>query len=408
MCNFIPGHLAYNAMRDYGGGKCIARTFSVWSHVVAMLYAHLSSATGLDGLCDALRLMSGRLGAVRGATPPSRNNLSHCNRERPAEVVRDVFWRTLEHLRSLNSTFAGRAKKGGGLLRRFRLRKVYIIDSTVFELTAACMDWAKHRLRKAAAKCHMRLDWRTLLPRFALIDTAKHNDGRRAREMCAGIRAGEIVVFDKAYIDFVHLHDLFLRGVWWVSRAKDNMAYRVVKRIRGCKGGIVSDCHIVLSNKDGKRKYPGRMRLVTALVEVDGREVEMDFLTNNFDWAASTVADIYKSRWQIEAFFKQLKQTFRLHGFLGTTANAVRWQVWTALLCYVLMKFLSCAHGWESGFARLASLIRSALWERLDLALLLKSCGTAGGGEGGPEPPQQMCLPGIHPVAALHRRKAAT
>src|SRR5207249_623343 len=108
-------------------------------------------------------------------------------------------------------------------------RKINLVDSTTIPLIASCMDWAKHRRRKAAAKCHWRLDLQSFLPRFAIVDTAKHNDAKRAREVCAGIKAGEIVIFDKAYVDFDHLADLTLRLIFWVTRAKDSLSYDVVR-----------------------------------------------------------------------------------------------------------------------------------------------------------------------------------
>jgi len=147
----------------------------------------------------------------------------------------------------------------------------------------------------------LRLDLRTMLPRFAIVDTAKENDARRAREVCAGIREGEIVLFDKAYVDFAHLFDLLQRGVWWVTRAKDNMKYRVVKkRLRKPAGKILRDDEILLKVAKTRASYPQTLRRVVALVEVEGLEREMVFLTNNMEWAPGTVADLYRFRWQIE------------------------------------------------------------------------------------------------------------
>jgi hypothetical protein len=403
ICKLIPGWLVHRAVAKHGGGKCEARSWSVWSHVVAMLYAQLSSAIGLNGVCDALRFMGGALAAIREARAPSRNNLSHCNRERPAEIMREVFWGTLEHLGSLCPGFAaGAGRKGKGVLRRFT-RNVHLVDSTVIELIATCMSWAKHRRRKAAAKCHLMLNYHTLLPRFAIVDTARESDGGRARELCAALRSGEIVVFDRAYLDYAHLFDLLLRGVSWVTRTKSNMAYRTVRKLP-CSGKILAHKLVKLRNKKAAGKYPGAMRMVTALVEVEGREQEMTFLTNNLHWAASSVADLYRARWDIEVFFKQLKQCFRLHGFLGATANAVRWQVWSALLALVLAKFLACLHAWPASFARLVSLLRCLLWLRTPLSRLLGLYGTARGSPGRLQPLLQPWLPGLEPLAALRLR----
>lgn len=193
------------------GAEAQARTFSPWSHVVSLIFAQISHAIGLNDVCDALRLSSGPLSALRGATPPSRNNLSHANKHRDASLAQKLFWKVLEHLQTLSPEFV-RGKRGRGITRRFR-RVIHLVDSTTIQLVASCMDWAKHRRRKAAAKCHLRLDLQSFLPRFVIIDTARDNDARRAREVCAGIQPGEIVIFDKAYLDFAHLFALAMAGI---------------------------------------------------------------------------------------------------------------------------------------------------------------------------------------------------
>jgi len=392
VCNLIPPHLVRQLARQTGA-DLLARTFSNWSHVVALLYAQLVHAIGLNDVCDGLRLHSGPLSAIRGASPPSKNGLSHANKERPAEMAEQLFWQTLEHLKGCSAIFAGRP--GRRLAGRFR-RTIHVVDSTTVQLIASCMEWAKHRRRKAAAKCHLRLDLQSFLPRFAIVDTARDADAKRAREVCAGLQAGEIVIFDKAYVDFSHLFDLWRRGIWWVTRAKDNLQYRVVKRRLKQPGGkILRDDEIVLTVPASRAEYPARLRRIVARVEVDGQEVEMVFLTDNLTWAASSVAALYKARWQIEVFFKQIKQTLQLSDFLGNSANAVRWQVWMALLLYVLLRFLAVQSQWGHSFGRLWAVTRSALWLKLDLVCLLRGYGTAGGDFRMLGRPEQAYLPGL-------------
>jgi len=382
-----------------------------------MLYAQLTHSIGLNDVCDALRLHSGPLSAVRGATPPSRNGLSHAGKERKAVLAEKLFWAVLGHLQALSPGFA-HGRRGRGVTHRFR-KAIHIVDSTTIELVARCMDWAKHRRRKAAAKCHMRLDLQSFLPSFVLIDTARRNDAKRAREVCAGVQAGEIdsaspspswgclrqsvslrsaVVFDKAYVGFDHLFDFFLRGVFWVTRAKSSHCFEVVKRRKITDSKILADEEVVLSRKAAyKGKYPARMRRVRALVEIEGVEREMEFLTNNMDWSPRSVADLHRSRWDIEVFFKQIKQTLKLADFLGHSANAPRWQVRSALLCYLLLRFQAYLSGWGSSFTRIFTLIRSALWQHLDLLALLKSCGTAGGSFRALATPESAYFPAFRP-----------
>lgn len=379
------------------GVETMARTFSAWSHVVALLYVQLTHAIGLNDVCDALRHHVGWLARIRGATPPSRNGLSHASKHRDAIMPEKLFWQVLAHLQSLQPAF-GTGRRFRGLTGRFK-RVIHVVDSTTIQLIASCLDWAKHRRRKAAAKCHLRLDLHSLLPRFAIVDTARDNDNARAREVCAGIRAGEIVLFDRAYVDFAHLFGLLVRGVFWVTRTKTNLQLRVVKkRLRRPAGKILRDDEVVLKNPASRGEYPNRLRRVTALVEVDGQEVEMEFLTNNFEWSPATVADLYRCRWQIEVFFKQIKQTLQLCDFMGHSANAVRWQVWTALLLYVLLRFQAFLHSWPHSFTRLFTLLRGVVWDRFDLGGLLTFYGTAGERWRMRAQPEQGYLPGFAPI----------
>src|SRR5881628_541032 len=285
ICNFIPPNEVPKIAR-ITGVQDRSRTFKPWSHVVSLVYAQLTHSIGLNDLCDSLQLHSGPLSAVRGASPPSRNGLSNANRERPAEMAEKVFWMVLEHLRSQSPGFG--AGKHSGRAFRFKM-PIHVVDTTVMELVANCMDWAKHRRRKAAAKTHMRLNLQSLLPSFVIIDTAKEHDNKRARELCAGVKSGEIVLFDKGYVDYGHLRDLDVRGAFWVTRAKDNMAYEVIKKMPKSKDKkILRDEVIVLSNPN--KPAPELMRRVVALVEIDGEEREMVFLTNNLQWSPRSVA----------------------------------------------------------------------------------------------------------------------
>ena len=377
LCNLIPPHLISKLARETGVAS-MARTFSPWSHVVCMLFAQLTHAIGLNDVCDALGLHSGPLSALRGASAPSRNNLSHANKRRDAALAERLFWSVLDHLQKLSPGFAA-GRRGKGLARRFR-RVIHVVDSSTIALIASCIDWAQHRRRKAAAKLHVRLDLHSLLPRFVLVESAKAADSIRAAEVCAGVKSGEIVIFDRAYVDFMHLGVLNTDGVFWVTRSKETLCFGVVKKLpKTTDKRILSDELVVLKNKNSRANYPEAMRRVRALVEVDGKEREMEFLTNNLQWSPASVADLYRCRWQIEVFFKQIKQSLQLCDFLGNSANAVRWQVWTALLLYVLMRFLWVISSWSHSFTRLFTLLRAALWRKIDLWDLLRFCGTAGG-----------------------------
>lgn len=394
LCNLIPAFLVSKIARQCGVDKK-ARTFTPWSHFVALLFAQFTHALSLNDVCDALKNHAARLLRIRGAVPPAKNTFSHANRERDGEMAQTLFWTILNHLTTICPKFGGQSFKG--MPRRFK-RAVYAVDSSTISLVLNCIDWARHRRRKAAAKLHLRLNLQCFLPAIAIVDTAAHNDNKRARELCAGLEAGEIVVFDKAYIDFAHLHDMTQRGVFWVARPKDNMQYRVKKRLlKKPAGKILRDVLIVLTGLKAGEKYPGVVRLVRAIVKVDGKEREMDFFTNNLEWAASSIAGLYESRWEIEVFFKEIKQTLQLCDFLGHNKNAVLWQVWTALTLYVLLRFLAFVNRWRHGFKRFFCLLRSSVWDGVLISSLASLCGTAGGAPAMRAAPQQMYLPGFGP-----------
>src|SRR5271170_2871541 len=262
ICNFIPDFWVPKLARTTGV-QDKARTFSPWSHLVALMYAQLTHSIGLNDVCDALGLHSGPLSSLRGATPPNRNTLSHANKVRPAAMAEQLFWAVLKHLGELSPAFVS-GTSGRRFARKFK-RTIHLVDSTTIPLIASCLDWAKHRRRKAAAKCHLRLDLQSFLPRFAIVDTARHNDAKRARELCAGVKAGEIVIFDKAYVDFAHLADLSLREVFWVTRAKENLHCRVVRSFQqGVFGKILRDDLIELQTPVSRDAYPVAVRRIVA------------------------------------------------------------------------------------------------------------------------------------------------
>jgi len=375
LLKYIPRSLVSAAAHRHGV-DAKARSFSVWSHMAAMIFVQLAHALSLNDACDWLRLKVRAIAGL-GMTPPSRNNLSHANKVRPAAFIETVFWKTLDHFHRCEPAFGGRRK--GRLLHRFKVN-VHAVDSTTMELVANCMDWAQHRQRKAAAKLHLRLSVGSFLPSFAIVDTAGENDNKRAREVCAGLESGEIALFDKAYVDYGHLHDLDVRGVQWVTRAKENFKYRAVRNLPVPAGGrILKDQIVVLAGAKWKKFKGWTLRRVEAMVAVDGKDKVMVFITNNTRWSAGSVCDLYRARWEIEVFFKQVKQTLKLSGFVGYSANAIRWQVWTALLVYVLLRFAAHLSAWGHSFTRLFTVVRAAMWERLDLPGLLQVYGTAGG-----------------------------
>lgn len=384
ICKLIPAHFVAKTARQYGVDKQ-SRSFTPWSHVVSLVFAQLAHALSLNDICDTLQHHSGNLLTIRRATASSRNGLSHANRTRNADMAEQLFWAVFSQLQKEHPKF-GSNQAYCGLPRRFK-RLIHVVDSTTIQLVANCLSWAKHRRRKAAAKCHLRLNLQTFLPNFILVKAANSNDAAEARTVCQDVRAGEIIVFDRAYLEFAHLYELHQKGVFFVTRAKANAHYLPLKN-RGNKAkNILQDVEATMVMTKSLRDYPEPLRYITANVEVNGKKQEMTFIANNLDWAATSVCDLYKARWGIEVFFKQLKQTLQLADFLGHNQNAVRWQIWTALLTYLLLRFLAFLTKWRGSFSHLFTLIRGVLWSKLALFKLVVDYGTA------PDPPRLCATP---------------
>ena len=370
------------------------RSISPTCHVVAMLYGQLSHSAGLNDICDSLHNHSGVLSQVRGATPMSKNGLSTANSTRTADMAEELFWNVLNSLTDSFPVFITKGRKYPGIPRRFK-RTINAIDSTTMQLVANCMDWAKHRRRKAAAKLHLRLNVGSFLPECIIVCHAKDHDSKKAWGLCAGMKSGEIAVFDKAYVNFAHLYNLHSRGIFWVTRAKDNMAYDTVGQQAAKSTNIIRDDRIKLTGTKAQEQYSDELRLIEATVEVDGKPKVMTFITNNMEWAPSSICDLYRCRWAIEVFFKEMKQTLQLADFMGYSENAVRWQIWIALLAYLLLRFIAWQSKWKHSFNRLITAIRSVIWNYFNMYSVLECCGTAGGLARMQSDIEQLYLPGF-------------
>ena len=380
-----------------------------------MVYAHLAHALSLNDICDSLSNHAGTLEQLRSCTPPSRNGLSHANKTRNADMAEKLFWKVYESLSKQHPEFLSSSRNYPGLPHRFRKRTIRAVDSTTIQLTAFSMGWAKHRRQKAAAKMHTALNMRSFLPNFVIVKSACDSDPKSAWELCADMKTGEVVVFNKAYVDFKHLKTLASRGVSWVTRSKENMLYEVMgqqatageqkssasasataepeglekpagkdvgqqvsgrRRYVRKKCRILSDERIRLTGISTREHYPEELRLVTAEVEIKGRMVQMTFITDNLEWSAFTICQLYQCRWGVEVFFKEIKQTLQLADFLGYNENTVRWQIWTALLTYLLLRFVAWHGKWRHPFSRLFTLVRAVLWNFFLLASLIECCDT--------------------------------
>ena len=375
LSKLIPADIVRRAAKDSGVDKQ-ARAFTPWSHLLTMLYAQLTKAISLWDIEAMLRHHRSKFNLIRGAHCPAHNTLSNANMKRPADMIEKVFWATLKRAQQADPSFK-HARPYTRLPPRFK-RAISAIDSSTIKLVANCMDWASHRRQKAAAKLHLRLSLNSFLPTFVVIQSARSHDNVTARELCTGLQAGEIVVADRAYNDFGHLYDLDQRGVFWTVRSKANLRFHVCsRRLKTAKGSVLRDDMITLKGPRVRKAYPQQLRRVVAEVEVKERKVVMSFLTNNMNWSAQSIAELYQARWGIEVFFKEIKQTLKLSSFLGYSENAIRWQVWSALLLMLVLRLQGHMGNWAFSFRKLYALVRGVVWDRYNLADLVESCGTA-------------------------------
>lgn len=328
-----------------------ARGFTCWDQFVAMLFAQLGRAHSLREICGGLASCEGRL-AHLGATAPPRSTLAYANAHRPWPLYQTVFYQVLARCREVAGTKPFRFKN-----------KLLSLDATVIDLCAEMFPWAVFRRTKGAVKLHFTLDHDGYLPTFLVITDGKHHEGPLAREQT--FLPGTILVFDKGYTDFAWFADLTAAGVFFVTRLKRNADYRVVERRTPPQDrGIVCDQIIQFRGPVTRRRYPGQLRRVVRRTPEGER---LEFVTNHLTLGASTVARIYKDRWQIELFFKALKQNLRVKTFVGTSANALHIQIWTALIALLVLKYLQLKARFGWSLSNLVALLRMNLLVYRDL-----------------------------------------
>jgi len=342
-----------NAVRRHDAEKG-TKGFSSWDQFVAMLYAQLAGAHSLREICGGLASALGKLSHLGMTEAPSRSTLSYANKHRSWRVFESVFYALLDGARAL----AAKEK------RRFRFKNPLLsLDATVIELCAEVFDWARFRRTKGAVKLHLMLDHQGCLPCWALVTEGVSHEVKAARTL--RFAPGTIVVVDRAYLDYALLGSWCAAGVFFVTRLKSNALYRVVtRRLIPYGRPILTDEEIILTGTSAGACDQRLRRIVVWDAE---NEREIVLLTNQMEFGSTTVARIYQQRWQIELFFKALKQNLKIKTFVGTSENAVRIQIWTALIAMLLLKVqqLKSKLGWS--LSNLAALLRLNLMTHRDL-----------------------------------------
>jgi hypothetical protein len=331
-----------------------ARGFTSWSQFVSMLFCQLGHALSLREISGGLRSCEGKLKHL-GISAPSHSTLAYANEHRPWELYPLIFEKLLERCRS--QVILGK--------RKFRFKnKLVSLDSTIIDLCLEMFDWAHFRRTKGAIKLHLMLDHDGYLPSFAIITEGRVSDVKIAWKF--HFDPGTIVVDDRGYNDYALFGNWTSQGIYLVTRMKDNAVYEVIRgNIVPQNRHILKDEIIELRGIGADEKCPYQLRRVDYFDPIK-KEV-LVFLTNHLYLGASTIAAIYKDRWQIETFFKALKQNLKIKTFVGTSANAVKIQIWTALIAMLILRFLQLRSRFDWSFSNLAAMFHMNLFTHRDL-----------------------------------------
>jgi hypothetical protein len=361
LLQFISRHGFKKCVDRYAGDK-YTKCFSCWQQLVVLLYSQARSLKSLRDITISLRSQY-RKWYHLGLESVARSTLSDANNNRSADIFKDVFYEFLHKCQSLAPG------------HRFKFKNpLYTMDSTLIKLCLSLFPWAEYRKRKGALKLHTLLDHSGCLPSFITVTNGRCHDLKVVQDESYGfpqLLPDSIVTVDRAYIDFIWFNNLRLQRIYFVTRAKQNLKFEVIgQHTRPKNKAVVSDQIIRLTDKETKKDYPENLRLVT-LYDKE-KEQEFIFITNNFKLAAATIAELYKHRWQIELFFKWIKQNLKIKTFLGTSENAVMTQIWAAMIYYLLLAFIKFQTRYAYSMHDLARVIGEMILEHVDIIEVLR------------------------------------
>lgn len=334
-----------------------SKGFNSWTQFVCMLFCHVAQTKSLREICNGLKCCLGRLRHLGILGAPNKSTLSYANSHRPCEMYETLFYKTLERVKLLSP---GLKKKS-----KFRFKnRLFSIDSTVMDLCLSLFPWAEFRRTKGAIKLHMLLDHEGYLPTYALITEGKVSDIHFARLL--DLPPESIVAMDRGYNDYELFSKWTDRRIWFVTRLKSNAVYDVAEtRKVPEKGSIISDEIIRLSGTATAEKCSHPLRKIVVWDDDNKREITL--LTNHMEFGSTTISAIYKDRWEIELFFKALKQNLKIKTFVGTTPNALKIQIWTALIAMLLIKYLQLKAKLKWSLSNLVALLRLNLFTYRDI-----------------------------------------
>lgn len=351
--SLVPRGIFTDAVTRHGGEKH-AKGMTCWSQFIAMLFCHLGGAKSLREITGGLAASEGKLRHLGLERAPTRSTLAYANQHRSWKMYEDVF-------RQVVTMCQTEAK---GRKTRFRFKHPLLsLDSTTIPLCLSMFEWAKYVRSKGAVKLHLVLDNHGFLPQYAVLSEGRKADIAVARKM--EFQAGTMLVFDRGYEDHKWWRRLTEDRVYFVSRLKDSTGYTIVEERPAPAGTDILRDEVIVLDSDRDSEHPTRLRRLEVWLE--DKQDTIVFVTNNLKLAASTIASIYRDRWRIELFFKAIKQSLRIRTFIGTSENAVRIQIWTALIAMLLLRYLHLRSTWRWSFSNLVALLRQQIFVYRDL-----------------------------------------
>ena len=331
--------------------------FDSWSHLISMLFCHFAKSESLRDISNGLRSATGNLNHLGNVHPPTKSNLGYQNKNRTWELFQDYYYKLSNHL----------GQQAGFKQVKFRIKsKIFLLDASTISLCLSLFDWAKYKTKKGAIKLHTLLDFDGNLPAYVNITDGKTADNKGAYDI--PLVKGSVIVADRFYNDFSLLNVWDSNGVYFVVRHKDNIQFKIIKEKELPENRhphLLKDEIIELTGYKSKKKYPKRLRRVAIWDEKNKQVIEV--ITNHKSWCANTISELYKSRWDIEIFFRDIKQLLHIKSFIGTSQNAVMIQIWSALITILILKYLRALAKYNWYLSNLVAFLRLNLFVKIDL-----------------------------------------
>jgi hypothetical protein len=328
-----------------------------WTHFISMIFCQFSKSNSLGDISNGLRSATGNLNHLGVRKAPSKSSISYQNKHRNWKLFEKYYFKLLEKL----------SAEAGFKQVKFKIKsKIYLLDSTTISLCLSLFDWAKYRTTKGAVKLHTLLDYDGNLPSYINITDGKVGDNKGAADI--PLIKNSVIVADRYYFDTALLNKWDSNDVYFVIRLKENIQYKTLKELDlpdNRHEHILKDEIVELQGINTKKKYPKRLRRIAIYDEKNGQTIEL--ITNQLSWTANTISELYKSRWQIEIFFKEIKQLLKIKSFIGTSENAVMIQIWTAMITILMLKFLKAIAKYSWHLSNLVSFLRLNLFVKISL-----------------------------------------